>query len=118
MKTIFSFVFAIMVFFALHSNVSAQKYFTYDGDVFSVLLKTNTANTQVVEVSFSSKGEWHKFDIIDFSDLESTGEGGFLYTVKDGKGDSYYVDYYREQDYIIVYSSDYSTKWTLNRRDE
>lgn len=118
MKTIFSFMFAMTLVLLLQSNTFAQKYFTYDGDVFSVLLKTNTANTQVVEVSFSSKGEWHKFEIIDFSDLESTGTGGFLYTVKDGKGDNYYVDYYRTEDYIIVYSGDQSTSWTLNRRQE
>lgn len=118
MKTFFSFMFAMTLVLLLQSHTFAQQYFTYDGDVFSVLLKTNSANTQVVEVSFSSKGEWHKFDIIDFSDLEATGEGGFLYTVKDGKGDSYYVDYYRAQDYIIVYSSDKQTQWTLNRREE
>lgn len=116
MKILFSSMFAMMLVFVLQSNASAQQYFTYDGDVFSVLLKANSANTQVVEVSFSSKGEWHKFDIIDFQDLESTGEGGFLYTVKDGKGDTYHVDYYRSDDYIIVYSEDYETKWTLNRR--
>ncbi len=117
MKTLFSFMFATMLFFALQSNAAAQNYFTYDGDVFSVLLKTNSANTQVTEVSFSSEGEWNKFEIIDFQDLEATDEGGFLYTVKDGKGDSYFVDYYRSEDYIIVYSSDHSTKWELTKRE-
>ena len=116
MKTIFSFASAMMVFFAVQSNAVAQQYFTYDGDTFSVLLKANSANTQVVEVSFSANGEWHKFNIIDFQDLESTGEGGFLYSVKDGKGKTFHVDYYRSQDYIIVYSSDYGTQWTLYRR--
>lgn len=116
MKTIFSFVFAMMVFFALQSNASAQQYFTYDGDTFSVLLKANSANTQVMEVSFSANGSWNKFNIIDFQDLESTGEGGFLYSVKDGKGKTFHVDYYRAQDYIIVYSADYETQWTLYRR--
>lgn len=116
MKVLFSSMFAMMLVLLLQSNVSAQNYFTYEGDVFSVQLKTNTANTQVIEVFFSSEGEWHKFDIIDFHDLESTDEGGFLYTVKDGKGDKYDVDYYRSEDYIIVYSSDHSTKWTLYKR--
>ena len=116
MKVLFSSMFAMMLVFVLQSNTLAQQYFTYDGNVFSVQLKTNSANTQVMEVFFSDKGKWHKFDIIDFQDLESTGEGGFLYTVKDGKGDKYHVDYYRSDDYIIVYSNDYETKWTLNRR--
>ena len=116
MKTILSFAFATMLFFAIQSNAVAQKYFTYDGDVFSVQLKTNNANTQVLEVFFSSKGEWHKFDIIDFSDLEDTQQGGFLYTVKDGKGDTYDVDYYRYADYIIVYAADHSTSWKLYKR--
>ena len=116
MKTLFSFMFATIVFFTIQSNAAAQQYFTYDGDTFSVLLKANSSNTQVMEVSFSHKGEWHKFNIIDFHDLESTGEGGFLYTVKDRKGDTYHVDYYRSQDYIIVYSNDYETQWTLYRR--
>lgn len=116
MKFLFSSFCVMMLMFVLQSNASAQKYFTYDGDVFSVQLKTNSANTQVMEVFFSSKGEWHKFEIIDFHDLEDTGEGGFLYTVKDGKGDTYDVDYYRDQDYIVVYASDHSTKWTLYRR--
>jgi hypothetical protein len=116
MKTIFSFMFATMLFFAIQSNAVAQQYFTYDGDVFSVQLKTNSANTQVMEVMFSSEGEWHKFDIIDFHDLEDTHEGGFLYTVRDGKGDTYDVDYYRNENYIIVYASDHSTEWTLYKR--
>ena len=109
-------MFAMMLVFVLQSNAAAQQYFTYDGDVFSVQLKTNSANTQVMEVFFSDKGEWHKFDIIDFHDLEDTQEGGFLYTVKDGKGDTYDVDYYRSQNYIIVYSSDHSAQWTLYKR--
>ena len=116
MKTIFSFAFATMLFFAVQSNAVAQQYFTYDGDVFSVQLKTNSNNSQVLEVFFSANGEWNKFNIIDFSDLESTGEGGFLYSVKDGRGSTYHVDYYRYADYIIVYSGDYSTQWTLYRR--
>ena len=116
MKTIFSFAFTTLLFFVLQSNVLAQQYFTYDGDTFSVQLKTDSDNTQVLEVFFSAEGNWNKFDIVDFQDLESTGEGGFLYTVKDGEGKSFFVDYYRSEDYIIVYSSDYETQWTLHRR--
>ena len=116
MKILFSSMFAMMLVFVLQSNTLAQQYFTYDGDVFSVLLKANSANTQVIEISFSSNGEWKKFSIIDFQDLESTGEGGFLYTVKDTKNKTFHVDYYRSQDYIIVYSADYGTQWQLYRR--
>jgi hypothetical protein len=116
MKTLFSFMFAAMLFFAIQSEAAAQQYFTYDGDVFSVQLKTNSSNTQVLEVYFSDQGEWHKFNIIDFHNLEDTDEGGFLYTVRDGKGDTYDVDYYRYQNYIIVYASDHSTSWTLYKR--
>jgi len=109
-------MFATMLFFALQSNALAQQYFTYDGDVFSVQIKTNHDNTQVLEVFFSSNGSWNKFSITDFQDLESTGEGGFLYSVRDTKNKAYHVDYYRSQDYVIVYSSDYGTQWTLYRR--
>ncbi len=118
MKTILSSLFAVLVLFVLQSNASAQQYFTYDGDTFSVLLTTNSANTQVTNVEFSANGNWNKFSITDFQDLESTGEGGFLYSVKDGKGKVFHVDYYRTADYIIVYSADYETQWTLNRREE
>jgi hypothetical protein len=120
MKTILSSVFVLLIVFVLQSSASAQQYFTYDGDIFSVLLTANSANTQVTNVEFSTSTneEWNKFNIIDFQDLESTGEGGFLYTVKDGKGKTFHVDYYRDEDYIIVYSNDYETQWTLTRREE
>lgn len=118
MKMLLSSLFALLVVFVFQSNVSAQQYFTYDGDTFSVLLTANSANTQVTNVEFSANGNWNKFSITDFQDLESTGEGGFLYTVKDGKGKTFHVDYYRSEDYIIVYSGDYETQWTLTRREE
>ncbi|WP_338759719.1 hypothetical protein WAF17_12190 [Bernardetia sp. ABR2-2B] len=116
MKTLFSFMFAATLFFAIQSEAAAQKYFTYDGDTFSVQLKTNSANTQVMEIYFSSEGEWHKFDIVDYHDLTDTRKGGFVYTVKDGKGHRYEVDYRSYADYVVVHNSDYTSEWRLNRR--
>lgn len=118
MKTILSSLFAVLVLFVLQSSASAQQYFTYDGDTFSVLLTADNDNTEITNVQFSANGNWNNFAITDFQDLESTGEGGFLYSVKDGKGKVFHVDYYRSADYIIVYSADYETQWTLNRRQE
>ncbi len=116
MKTLFSFMFAATLFFAIQSNATAQQYFTYDGDTFSVQLKTNSSNTQVMEIFFSSNGEWHKFDIVDYHDLSDSEKGGFVYDVKDGKGNKYSVDYRSYADYVVVHSADYTSEWTLNRR--
>jgi len=109
--------FLMMLLFVAVSNSSyAQQYFVYDGDTFSVMLKCSSDNSKVLEVSFSANNKWNKFEIVDFSDLEDTDEGGFLYTVKDGKGTEYTIDYYRTYDYIKVNGGGGS--WKLYRRDE
>jgi hypothetical protein len=118
MKTILSSFFALALLFVLQSSASAQRYYVYDGDTFSVLLTADNANTRITNVQFSANNQWHDFRIIDFTNLEDTGEGGFLYTVLDGVGKEYTVDYYRSYDYIIVREVVGSGEWTLYRRDE
>ncbi|HLU51958.1 MAG TPA: hypothetical protein VKZ42_07315, partial [Flavobacteriaceae bacterium] len=46
----------------------AQKYFVYDGDTFSVLITTDNDNTKITNIEFSDNDEWHKFEILDYSD--------------------------------------------------
>lgn len=114
-----SLFFVITIFFITLST-HAQKYYVYDSTDFNVMIKANTENTRVLEISFTDaqKTKWVKFEIEDFYDYEDTDKGGFTYLVKDGKNDRYYVDYYRTSDYIVVSkvgdTSGY--KWTLYRR--
>lgn len=108
----------VLFFSSFQSEVVAQNYFVYDGDTFSVMLTSNSANTRITKVEFSDNNRWNEFKIIDFEDLEDTQEGGFTYTVKDGKGKIFFIDYYRDLDYILVYSEDGSSQWDLYRRDE
>lgn len=112
--------FYLLVLFALmivSSKTQAQSYFTYDGSSFSVLLTCNTDNTQVIKVEFSENGRWLPFDIVDYSSLENVEGGGFAYTVKDGAGKQFIVDYYRTQDYIRVMNLSTYDEWTLYRRN-
>lgn len=96
----------------------AQKYFVYDGDTFSVLITTDNDNTKITNIEFSDNDEWHKFEILDYSDMDDTDEGGFIYEVKDGVGNIYYIDYYRDEDYMVVFTEDWEDFWELRRRDE
>lgn len=108
------------------ATTTAQKYFVYDGDTFSVMFKCNTANTKVLDVQFSSKdkttGEWkwNKFEIDDYHDFEDTSIGGFIFDVVDGVGNKYAVDYYRDTDHVIVHAiksdGSYGTQWDLPLR--
>jgi hypothetical protein len=116
MKLLFSSFFALAFLFSVQNNASAQRYFVYDGDTFSVLLTADNANTKITKVQFSANNEWHDFRITDFIDLEDSGKGGFLYTVKDGVGNEYTVDYYRYADYIIVRGG--GGEWKLYRRED
>lgn len=115
----FSFFF-VMVAFLSTMNTYAQKFYVYDSVDFNVMIKTNTENTRVLEISFTddAKTKWIKFEIEDFFDYEDTDKGGFTYLVRDGKNDRYYVDYYRTTDYIVVSKVDdpKGYKWTLYRR--
>jgi hypothetical protein len=116
----------ISIFMGFGQQTKAQKYFVYDGDVFSVMFVCNTDNTKIDEVDFSSKdsnGEWkwNKFEIYDFLDMEDETEGGFIYYCKDGTNNKYCIDYYRTSDYLVVRQihedgSKSSTSWTLKRR--
>jgi hypothetical protein len=107
--------------------VSAQKYFVYDGDEFSVMFKCNSDNTQVLDVQFSAKDsngewQWYKFEITDSEDFDDTEVGGFIFYCQDAVGNKYAVDYYRDDDYLIVNAikadGTYGTKWELERRAE
>lgn len=112
---------AIAAFFLVStfwSQAVAQQYFVYDGDTFSVLITTDRSNKVITKVEFSDDNKWHEFKILDYEDLEDTNEGGFVYEVVDGVGNIYFVDYYRDEDYIMVHSEDLSTSWTLTRRDD
>ncbi len=116
-------LFSIVLFLALgfSAQTQAQKYFTYDGDTFNILFTCNNANTKVTAVEFSFNDKWVNFALVGKTDLEGTKEGGFIFYCKDGKGDIYAIDYYRDGDYVIVHSCDKAknytgTEWTLNRR--
>ena len=112
-----SFYLAVLTLLILVSSKSqAQQYFTYDGNDFSVLLTTNSDNSQVVKVQFSANGAWNTFDIVDYTSLENVQGGGFAYTVLDGAGKKFLVDYYRTQDFIKVVNMQSNEEWTLNRR--
>jgi hypothetical protein len=113
--------FAVVAVFGLSNFASAQKYFTYDGDTFNVLFTCDDANTKVTDVEFSFNDAWVKFALVGKTDLEGTKEGGFIFFCKDGKGDYYAIDYYRDGDYVIVHACDADlnytgTDWTLKRR--
>lgn len=110
---------------AIGQTLSAQKYFVYDGDEFSVMFKCNTDNTQVLDVQFSAKDsngewQWYKFDIYDSEDYDDTEVEGFTFYCKDGNENKYAVDYFRELDFVMVYSlnedGSYGTEWELDRR--
>ncbi len=114
-KTIF-YLFVFSALLILSSESRAQTYFTYDGSSFSVLLTCDTENTYVTNVEFSENGRWVPFEIVDYTNLEDIGDGGFAYTVKDGAGKKFLVDYYRTQDYIKVINLETNDEWTLYRR--
>ncbi|MCE3295302.1 MAG: hypothetical protein K0R65_1016 [Crocinitomicaceae bacterium] len=107
-------------------TTKAQKYFVYDGKVFSIMFKCNNANTEVLDVQFSSKdkttGEWKwsKFDVYDYVDFESTSVPGFIFYVKDGVGNKYAVDYFRDENYVTVHAlksdGSYGTEWECTLR--
>ncbi|TAE73815.1 MAG: hypothetical protein EAZ85_06105 [Bacteroidetes bacterium] len=116
-KLLFSLLFASFMLLA-SSNLFAQQYFVYDGKTFSVMLTCNSDNTEVTNVSFSFKGKWEEFKVLGVSDLESTSQGGFIYEVLDGKGNKYYVDYYRDNNKIIVTNEAGNGKWDLFKRKD
>lgn len=99
------------------NNLFAQQYFVYDGKTFSVMLTCNNDNTVVTAVSFSYNGEWKKFTVVGKTDLESSSEGGFIYEVLDGKGQKFYIDYYRDVNQIIVTNENGDGRWVLPKRD-
>ncbi len=109
-----------LVVFLAGSAVNAQNYFTYDGDAFNVYLKTNSDNSQVLEIKFTdaAKTKWIPFEIVDYRNLEDSEVPGFQYEVKDAKGKLFYLDYFRDTDYVIVTNSSTGDSWTLYRRDE
>ena len=106
--------------------VSAQSYFVYECPEFSVMFKCNSANTQIIDVQFSSKDskgqwQWNKFNVTDYESFEDSETGGFIFYCTDGGRRSYAVDYYRDEDYIIVHaitSGALSKEWKLLRRDD
>lgn len=103
---------ALMGLFA--NNVNAQQYFTYDGDAFNTYIKTNSANTQVLEIYFTdaAKSKWVQFQIVDYY----TYGDGFQYVVKDAKGKKFYYDYFSGDMDNVVVSDDAGNTWTLYRR--
>jgi hypothetical protein len=116
MKKISLILFLFVLLAIVSNKTQAQSYFTYDGKDFSVLLTANSGNTQIVKVQFSANGAWNTFDILDYDNLENVEGGGFAYTVKDGAGKKFLVDYYRTQDHIKVTNLETYEEWTLYRR--
>ncbi|TAF64701.1 MAG: hypothetical protein EAZ55_10710 [Cytophagales bacterium] len=117
MKKLFFTIFAATILTLMGTQAaSAQQYFVYDGDTFSVMLTTTSDNSKITKVQFSADGKWVDFKIQGFTDLEDTEEEGFLYTVLDGSGKEFTIDYYRVSDKIIVTNTSTGDTWTLYRR--
>jgi len=109
-------------------NLQAQNtYFVYDGDDFSIMYLCNDDNTEVLDVQFTSKdanGEWKwsKFEAYDFEDFEDTANPGFTFHCKDGVGNVFIIDYYRDPDTVTVSAQNKDgsagNQWHLERRKE
>ncbi len=115
--------FIIVLGFAIPASISAQQYFVYDGEEFNILLTCNDDNTEVLGIEFSEAGEWIPFEIVGENSLEDTKEGGFIFYCKDGEGNYYAIDYYRDEDIVIVHSCTETkeftgTSWRLERRTD
>jgi hypothetical protein len=122
-------LFILFILFAgLTTMAKAQKYFVYDGATFSIMFKCDNANTKVLDVQFSSQDkttkewQWNKFDVYDYADFESTSVPGFIFYCIDGVGNKYAVDFYRNENYVIVHfvNSDgsYGTEWECTKRPD
>lgn len=116
-KVIFSLLFVSFMLLS-SSNLFAQQYFVYDGKTFNVMLTCNNDNTKVTKVSFSYNGQWQQFKVLGVTDLESSSEGGFIYEVLDGKGNKFYIDYYRDTNKIIVTNEAGDGRWELFKRED
>jgi len=104
---------SLLALFAFSSNVSAQVYYTYDGDDFNVYLGCNdNSEVQTVQFTDAAKTKWIAFAIVG---QPTTYNDGFRYTVKDGQGKKFYVDYY-DSDEIDVVNVSTGDTWTLHRR--
>ena len=113
MKKIF--LVSIFAIFAFSFSSKAQVYYTYDGDDFNVYLGCdNNSVVETVQFTDAAKTKWIQFTLIG----EPTTYGdGFRYTVKDGAGKKFYVDYF-DSDIIVVTNVNTGDSWTLNRRQE
>ncbi len=124
MKKLF---FLAVLFLGVSFTSKAQQYIVYDGSTFSIMFKCNTANTKVLDVQFSSKdkttGEWkwNVFTVTDYYDFEDTQVGGFIFDVVDGVGKKFAVDYYRDENYVMVHAikadGSYGTEWKCTLRE-
>ena len=110
-------ILSIFLFGFISLNISAQQNYVYDGETFNVWLKTNSSDTQVLEVYFTTEGQWNQFTIVEFQSFDDKNEG-FTFKVKDGADRFYWIDYYRNKDYIIVTDAQDEENWTLSRREE
>lgn len=112
-------IFSIFLIFSIgliSQNALAQQNYVYDGEAFNVWLKTNDDNTKVIEVYFTANNQWNKFNIIDYKEYTDADEG-FAFEVEDGAGRIYWVDYYRDKDFIVVTDDQDKETWTLHRRE-
>jgi hypothetical protein len=105
----------------MHIGVQAQQFFVYDGEEFNILITCNDDNTEVIGIEFSEAGEWIPFVVIGENSLEDTKEGGFIFYCKDEEGNVYAIDYYRDEDVVIVHACTETkeftgTQWRLERR--
>jgi len=119
MKKLLSLFVFCAVFTLLTSTAFAQQYFVYDGESFNVMLTCNLDNSQVLKVSFTNadKTKWVPFEISDYKSLDGQDEeGGFVYTVVDGAGKTFTIDYRRTSDQIVVTNTSTGDTWSLKRR--
>jgi hypothetical protein len=115
--------FIILMCLLVPSWICAQQYFAYDGQEFNILITCNDENTEVLGIEFSEAGDWVAFEIVGENSLEDTKEGGFIFFCKDGENNYYAIDYYRDEDFVIVHACTETkaftgTNWRLERRKD
>ncbi|MFH0895641.1 MAG: hypothetical protein V2A54_14490, partial [Bacteroidota bacterium] len=101
-------------------SASAQKYFVYDNEAFSVLVTCNDENTEITSIEYTMNMEWVAFSILNRKVVQDTddGEGGYVYKVKDTNGNNFVINYYRTSDYMHVINSSTQATWKLTRRPD
>lgn len=113
-----SVTFALIIVTAFSSNLKAQDYEVYDGEIFSVMFTVTDDGLE--NVKFANKGakNWSEFEVLE---TRLGNKAVFSCFVIDGKINGYQIDYY-EDGYIMVFNIDDNRKalgkgWKLTLRE-